>query len=129
MQERVSPGVGGPGERGAGWPERCGCRWGHSLSVCVPISVLEEQTGKWFFCSLIAARKQSTSFSRCCSTVTASEVTAKGGPSAAHPRTCGWALGRGDDMMTNTLGFLVFILQPMQVSVPVPCGSSERRHG
>lgn len=40
---------------------------GALCSVCVPISGLEEQTGKWFFCSLIAAHKQSTSFSRCCS--------------------------------------------------------------
>lgn len=31
------------------------------------------------FCSLIAAHKQSAEFSRCCSTVTASEVTAQGG--------------------------------------------------
>lgn len=40
---------------------------GALCSVCVPISGLQEQTGKWFFCSLIAAHKQSTSFSRCCS--------------------------------------------------------------
>lgn len=62
VRARVRDGVPGAGRgrsrvRAAGGTMFCLCSF----------SGLEEQTGKWFFCSLIAAHKQSASFSRCCS--------------------------------------------------------------
>lgn len=52
--------------RGVGGRSRVRAAGGTMFCLC-SFSGLEEQTGKWFFCSLIAAHKQSTSFSRCCS--------------------------------------------------------------
>lgn len=45
-------------ERGSGLAGAVNVPLGALSSGCVPISLLEEQTGKWFFCSLIAAHKQ-----------------------------------------------------------------------